>query len=267
MPNINSRASQNFSSNRPDRLRYYFFILLTIILLAFLEFLALLPLPWLKPLTASWQNANYRLLQLAMQPAQRFLSLWDLSAELLDLQARYATTAAEMVRLQNVEAENQELRLLLENSDRRLGTTIITSPITSFAQTRLPVGSEQGVRVGALVLYRNNLLARVSQVEPKQSQITLLQHLTEGGILAVTEGGVKGLVKGDGWQVLLTEVTSGQTLRPQELVLTAGQEGVEKGLVIGQIQTVQLANPALATITAVVEPLVNFYQLELVELK
>lgn len=257
----------NLNLSQLDQQRRNFLIILLGFLIFFLELFNFLPLNFLKEGVARWQAANYQLVQVGLQPLRRFLSLWNLTEKLADLQDRYSSMAATVTRLENIERENQELRQLLENSDRKIGSSIVTTPIISFSQTVLPVGEQDGVLPGALVLYRNNLLARVSTVERRQSKITLLQQMTEGGILAETESGVKGLIKGNGFQILLTEINSDQQLRINELVTTVGQEGVEKGLLIGEIRALEEENPAKASKTAVVEPLLNFYQLNIVEVK
>ncbi len=95
----------------------------------------------------------------------------------------------------------------------------------------------------------------------------LLSKLNDTYILAETETGVKGIVKGNGREILLTEVKNDQSLEVGQLVFTSSQLGIEKGLLIGRIARVMDENQALAIKTAVVEQLVNFYEASLVEVK
>jgi hypothetical protein len=89
----------------------------------------------------------------------------------------------------------------------------------------------------------------------------------EGGIVAETANGVRGLVKGNGRDVLLTEVASATDLTRGELVYTVGQTGVQRGLLLGRISYVVEQNPSQATLTARLEQLVNFYEVSLVEIR
>ena len=250
-----------------QKYRVYLLSFLAIFILFFLQFLNLLNLSWPMSLANAWKEQNFQILQKITTPFKKIASLWRLTSRLEDLQYRYSETAAALVQVKTLEQENQELRKLLENSDRSYRQVIITAPVISFDQSFIAIGKQSGVKPGSAVLYKNTLLGLVDQVEDKQSSVLLLSKLNDFYILAETEMGTKGIIKGNGREILLTEVTNDQQLEIGQLVFTSSQLNIEKGLLIGRIARVIDGNQALAVKTAVVEQLVNFYEASLVEVK
>ncbi len=241
--------------------------LLIIFILFFLQFLNLLKLDWAVNLANSWKVKNYQFLQMFNRPLQRMVSMWKLTARLEDLQYRYSEAAARVAKIQVLEAENQELRKLLENSDRSYQKVIVTAPVISFAQSFVQAGAQAGVKLGSAVLYKDTLLGLVDQVEEKQSSVLLLSKLNDSYLLAETENGVKGIIKGNGKEVLFTELKQDDPISLGQLVFTASQVSIEKGLLIGRVARIVEENPALAVKTAVIEQLVDFYEASLVEIR
>lgn len=236
-------------------------------LLFFLDFINLFNFSFYQKFVFSWKEKNYQLLQTVLKPFYKVTHLWNLTSRLEDLQYRYAESSAELSRLKYLEEENQELRKMLENTDRKLGKTLIATPLISFSQAVVPVGTANGVREGSAVFFEGNLLGFLTDLDENFSRVELLNQITDTGILVETETGVKGLLKGDGRNILLTEVSSEDQLELNQMVLTSGQEGVEKGLYIGRIRNLRDANLAASTQTAELEQLINFYELNLVEIK
>lgn len=242
-------------------------ILLLILLLFFLEFLNLLPLNGTYQAAAWIKHQHYRWLQAVTVPVEQLRQFWKLRNQLEDLQYRYSEAAAELGRLRQLEEENTALTAMLADEQLRRETVTITAPITSFAQTFVAAGSDSGVREGAAVLANGSLLGLVESVSATQARVLLLTNMLEGGIVAETATGVRGLIKGNGRDALLTEVESTADLTRGELVYTVGQMGVPRGLLLGRIAQLIEQNPSQATRTARLEQLVNFYELSLVEIR
>ncbi len=245
----------------------YVFALISIMALFFMEFLGLLDFLWLKQQANQIKHWHYQWLLPINQSLSSVQNFWRLSAKLEDLQYRYAEAAAQLAAIDALEKENQELRRLLENSNRDREQVIIAAPIVSFAKSSVTVGSNQGAQVGAAVLYQDNLLGILGEVSQRQAEVLLLQNLQTGGIVAKTKQGVMGLVKGNGREIVFTEVAADASLEKGELVYTAANASVEAGLVIGRIEAIRQDNVATASKVAVIEPLVNFYDLAIVEIK
>lgn len=240
---------------------------LALLLLFFLQFLDLLSLSFGQQLANQvkvWQRSW--LLQV-QAPVLRVRQMWQLAARLEDLQYRYSEAAAELAQLENLRQENQELRRLLENTDRSYQQVIISTPLVSLANTYVAAGSNQGVQVGAAVLARGSLLGLVEEVQPRQARVLLLAQLRQQGLVALTTEGAKGLLIGDGKDILLTELGQELPLEVGQLVYTVANPGLPAGLLVGKISHIRQDNPSLATRTAVVEQLVNFYEVAVVEIQ
>lgn len=250
-----------------EKYRVYFVVLFAIFILFFLQFLDLLNLSWPISMANAWKQKNLQLLQKINSPFRKVTMLWKLTSRLEDLQYRYSEAAASLIKIKSLEQENQELRKLLENSDRSYRQVIITVPVISFAQSFVAAGSQSGIKPGSVVLYKDTLLGLIDQVEDRQSSVLLLSKLSDFYILAETEAGAKGIIKGNGREVLLTEIKNDEQIEVGQLVFTSSQLGIEKGLLIGRVARVLTNNQALAVKTAVIEQLVNFYEANLVEVK
>ncbi|GEM_PF-5538478 len=250
-----------------EKNKHYIVAFCLILLLFFLQFLGLLNLSWFSNLANQLKAQNFAVLSQLNNPLQRLTLMWNLTANLEDLQYRYSEAAVAFSKVEALEKENQELRRILENSDRSYNQVTVAAPIISFAQTFIAVGAKDGIKPGSAVLYKGTLLGLVDSVEEKQSLVTLLNKLHGNSILVKTNKGVKGLLAGNGREIILSEVSINEPLEVGDLVFTAASLGIEDGLLIGRITHISAENQALATKTAVVEQLVNFYEVGLVEIK
>lgn len=250
-----------------EKNRRYLLTFIVIFILFFLQFLNFLDFSSLINLANVWKEKNFRVLQKIAYPFNRLRTMWNLTARLEDLQYRYNEAAATSVRVEALEKENQELRKILENSDRSYQQVTISAPVISFAQSFVAVGSQSGIKPGSAVLYKGTLLGLIDEVKEKQSSVILLAKMLNVGVLVETNTGVKGLLKGNGREILLTEIPSDAKLEVGQLVFTSSQVGLEKGLLIGRVASILADNQALATKTAIIEQEVNFYGVSLVEIK
>jgi len=250
-----------------EKYKKFLIVLFAIFILFFLQFLNLLNLSWPISIANLWKEKNFKILQLFTHPFKRMASLWKLTSRLEDLQYRYSEASANLIKINSLQQENQELRKLLENSDRSYRQVVITAPVVSFAQSFIAVGEQSGIKPGSAVLYKDTLLGLVDQVEDRQSSVLLLSKLTDSYILAETETGIKGIIKGNGREILLTEIKNDDQIEVGQLVFTSSQLGIEKGLLIGKVARILTDNQALAVKTAIVEQLVNFYDTSLVEVR
>jgi len=164
-----------------------------------------------------------------------------------------------------LEQENQQLKNLLQNSDREDLTVIITSPIVSQVGPTIGVGSNDGVGVGDLVFVSKTLVGRIREVFPEYAEVDLVTQIDFQPIVAVTAEGFKGLIKGDGKRVVFTEVLPEESPAPESRIQTVGQVGVENGLFVGQIG--KLLSSASETVkTYQVIQRVDFYAASIVEI-
>ena len=104
-------------------------------------------------------------------------------------------------------------------------------------------GTSDGVESGDTVVYKNNLVGRVSKVEGFLSQVSLVTN-SSSSFTAKTSQGVLGVIKGQGGgQMILDNVLLSDNLSTKDLVLTNGDTnlsggGFPPGLVVGKIVSV-----------------------------
>jgi len=180
------------------------------------------------------------------------------------LEQEYAYAVAEVGRLAGVEAENQELRRLLENTDRQLRESRVASSLLTLTRPAIGAGSQSGISVGDEVVAQNVLVGSITEVTPTVSFLTLLTQPDHQPVVVKTSAGAQGLVVGTGRGLKMTEIPLDQPMQVGDSVLTAGQAGIRADLTIGRVVRInhQAASPVKE---AQIEQLVDFYQTKVVE--
>ncbi len=190
----------------------------------------------------------------------------------LDLELRYAESAAQLSQLERLQKENQALRKLIEGEGERAGASSSAqvadrkvAAILSYAQPTIAIGSADGIKEGSLVLVEGVLIGKVSQVSQHQSQIKLLPSFDQNEVILVqTDTGVTGLLAGNGAEVIVKELPIETQIQAGQRVETSGQVGVLPYLYVGRVQQFH-RNEAAPTQTAVIDQGVSFYRSTVVE--
>jgi cell shape-determining protein MreC len=239
-------------------------------LLAFvflLDFLGFLTLTNLRSFIANWQARNYQVLLNLTQPVAKLRQFWQLRQKLEDLEYRYRESSVQLTELESLREENKALKNLLENTDRSLEKNLIAKPISSFAKPVLAIDEDSGVQIGSVVLGEGSLLGLIESFSHQQARVLLLKDMFDKGIVAKTESGAKGIVKGDGKNILFVEISSEASLNLRERVVTVGQEGIAADIFIARVASLRETDQEKATQEAVLEQDVNFHELSLVEVQ
>lgn len=181
------------------------------------------------------------------------------------LEGRYSEALAQLTSLKKLEAENQQLRALLENSDRKSRRVVVSGPIVSQSGPTVGVGANDGVVEGDLVFVEQTLVGRVRQVFPEYAQVDLIFQTDFQPVVVQTSEGYRGLVRGDGKRVILTEVLPEELPASESRIETVGQVGIERGLFVGQVGKL-LSTSADTVQTYQIIQYVDFYQASLVEI-
>lgn len=189
-----------------------------------------------------------------------------LARRVQDLELKLAQTYAQLGKLDQLEQENQELRQLLNSTDRTLNRVVLTQSILSFAQPVISIPRETEVLEGSAVLVEGTLVGLVKETRTDVGVVSLLWQKDSTAVLARTSSGVQGIVKGDGRRVIFTEIPIEEEIEIGQRVMTAGQRGVEGGLFIGEIRSI-VSGESAAVKTAILEQYVSFYQASLVEVR
>lgn len=199
-------------------------------------------------------------------PVRHLQNLTTAQRRIQDLERRYAEASAELGSMAALQTENEALRNMMQASDVKLEQRVITTPIVSYGRPLIAGGRQEGIEEGAMVLISQTLVGRVTSVSEHQAEISLLSHLGSEPVLARTESGIDGVIRGDDKRVLLTEVPINQKLIVGERVVTQGQDGIGPNLYLGRIASIT-SRPESAVQTAVVEQLVSFFEATVVEIR
>ena len=246
-------------------------VLLTMVVLLMLVFFEIVGIN--QPIVQVGQSAinpllqfNVRLVSGMYQFTQNVRSWQNTARRVQDLELKLAHTSAQLGKIEQLEKENQELRALLNSSDRSLDRVVLTSPILSLAQPAVGLPLESEVRPGLAVMAENTLVGVVTQVRNNVAYVGLLWQKDSPYVLAQTSAGIQGMLMGDGRRVLLTEIPVEEELEVGQRVLTSGQEGISAGLYVGEIRSIR-SGASSAFKTAVIEQYVSFHESSLVEIR
>jgi rod shape-determining protein MreC len=204
-----------------------------------------------------------------------------------------AITEIETLRADNAALRNEVDRLTLENVQLReaafaaqqaakLGdiaktlpfqtvaaTVIARDPSNILATIVLGVGTNDGVKVGHIVLSQQGLVGRVSEVGTNYSKVLLITD-PSSTVSALVEGSrATGIVRGQyGDSLIMDWILQTERVKAGDVVVTAGlglgdelRSLYPKGLVIGKILQLQNAEAA-AYQRAIIAPAVELRKLE-----
>jgi rod shape-determining protein MreC len=200
--------------------------------------------------------------------------LRTLSRENKELQALVNKLQVENVRMKEVEAENRNLRKLLNFTRENptyafkgaqvVGKVLGYDPNPFLQYIILDVGSEDGIRVGMPVVTDRGLVGRISEVYAHTSKVLLITDPDSAvsGLLQTSR--LTGIVRGQGANedLLMDYLPQHQKIGKGEIVITSGMGGeFPKNLIIGQVtQVIQRDYNIFQKV--VVHPSVDFDRLE-----
>jgi len=105
-------------------------------------------------------------------------------------------------------------------------------------------GTQDGVKVGEAVVYKNNLLGKITKSNDSLSEVTLVTNTSSSFTAKVSFQDSLGVIKGQGGgEMILDNVLLSDNLKPLDLVLTNGDtslsgNGYPPDLVVGKIVSV-----------------------------
>src|SRR5438067_8983872 len=178
---------------------------------------------------------------------------------------------AEVVRLQEVEQENDDLRHLLglhrrDPAAQFVPVRVIGRDPSPYAEgIEIDRGSQDGVRDDMVVVTWRGLVGRVIQANPTSSKVLLLTDVNSSVSVRIQDPASRatGVVRGTADAGLLMEhVPQQDKLEPEQLVITSGLGGVyPEGLVVGKVVRIQRKDVDVFQ-EAIVQPAVDVDKLE-----
>jgi len=148
-------------------------------------------------------------------------------------------------------------------------TVIARDPSNILATIVLGVGTDQGVKVGHVVLSQQGLVGRVSEVGANYAKVLLITDPSHT-LSALVEGSrATGIVRGQyGDSLIMDWILQTETVKVGDTVVTAGlglgdqvRSLYPKGLVVGRVLQLQNAEAA-AYKRAIIAPAVDLRKLE-----
>jgi rod shape-determining protein MreC len=169
--------------------------------------------------------------------------------------------ATTLQRVEQLDAENRELRKLLELREKLTITTVMAQVLYEardpfVRRLVLDKGSQDGILAGQPVVDAVGVVGQITRVFPISSEVTVLNdaaltvpvQIQRSGVRAVAFGG------GSGGNLELRYLAANADVKPGDLVTTSGLDGLyPSGLVIGRVVSID-SRKAGNFMPATVEP-------------
>jgi len=225
----------------------------------------------------------------ALVPAQRVLAETGISTnrfvqaigeierlrtENADLRAANDRLILENVRLRE-QAVTAQQATKLEGLQKTLPYTTIAAPVIArdpsgiLRSLVIGAGTDQGVKVGNIVLSDLGVVGRVAEAGSNYAKVLLVTDSSSAVSALVQASRANGIVRGQYGDTLVMEwILQSDAVKPGDIVVTAGlafgnelRSLYPKGLVIGKVTDVAKAEVA-AYQRAIIEPAVDLQKLE-----
>lgn len=182
--------------------------------------------------TSSKIGQQFEYLSLARTASQQIKALHEQQAQILSENAD--------LRRQLAEAKgflDQQKAL-----DPLIYSVVAARPISLSRYVLIDKGSNDGIKVGQPVVYKEVLLGQIIEVTPKTARVRLLSDPDSkvAAFVSSKNGKAKGILLGQfGSDLLLDKVLHEEPMEQNDLVYSEGSEGnFPRGLVLGQISQV-----------------------------
>lgn len=223
-----------------------------------------------------------RLLQQATIPIQYGLFRSSLSVTrqfefVLSARQSAQENKAKSEQMAQILSENANLRKKLAEAQSFLDQKQVLSdqafnliPARPFGFSRFLLvdkGSDDGLKVGQAIIFKDNFIGIVREVDPKRSRV-IIGSDPDSRISAFSqseEGRAKGILVGQfGSEMMLDKILHEEPIKVGDLVYSEGQEvDIPRGLVLGQVsEVIQKDNEIFKQ--AIVKPVFDLGDLEVV---
>jgi rod shape-determining protein MreC len=161
-----------------------------------------------------------------------FATLVDVQLENADLRRSQVEAAQRLLRFEQLERENAELRQLAGLSQAvaliGVGAEILYDAPDPFSRkVILDKGTHHGIRDGLAVVDARGLIGQVTRVYPVQSEVTLLTDREQVVPVQVERTGLRGVLAGSGrGEVAMRFVPTGTDVQPGDRLVTSGLDGL-----------------------------------------
>lgn len=192
------------------------------------------------------------------------------------LQQENKDLTQKLVQLKRLEQDNAALRDQFQttqiSSQRLLPAHIVGEPgftVDMIESMIIDKGSNDGIKKGMVVVYKDNLLGKIIKTTGGFSQVAVSSNNTISFSAKTLQTNALGVIKGQGsGAILLDNVVLDQTLKKNDIVVTNGDldsngNGYPPDLIVGEITGIQ-KDPSALFQKANITSLVNITKLSLV---
>lgn len=232
-----------------------------------------------------WSNGVIGVLQVITIPMQRSAFLFfhnysreDENNELAKLKKENADLRILAVKVAELEKDNRAFRdqfaVTNPGPKKLMPAFIVGMPtflpgISIVDEIIIDKGSDDGIKVGSSVVFKDNLIGKVVKISPRLSVVDLLNHKGISFTVKTVATSALGISQGEGNQTtVINNVLLSDTLRIGDIIATKGDIdsgglGFPPDLIVGKIISVNKKASALFQ-SAEVERLVDVPRLEMV---
>ncbi len=224
----------------------------------------------LQRITAPFQSATYNFFNSVI--------LLGESPKLKQLETENLRLTSMLSDQKKLERENSALsdqfQVSSPNSNTLLPANIVGAPsfIPGIAVPEtfiIDKGTSDGITIGRAVVYKNNLVGKVTKANGFLSEVTLVTNPASSLTVKTSGSDVLGVIKGQGGgEMILDNVLLSDNLKPADLVLTNGGTnlngtGYPPDLIVGKIVSVDKKASSLFQ-RAKVSSFINFSKIRTV---
>ncbi len=198
-----------------------------------------------------------------------FGSLTSLGEKNKQLENEVSGLKKQLSGMQEITNENDILRKQV-GFNARLALDLAPARVVGYSPDNIRKfltidrGTSSNIKKGMAVISGGVLIGQIDEVNDYSAKVFLIND-PEFRIRGLGQDGrANGVVKGQiGEGYVMEKIAQSDSIKPGETVITAGSDPIPKGILIGQVETVERSDNALFQ-TANLRPLANISKLEIV---
>lgn len=171
----------------------------------------------------------------------------DLRQQVLDLQKKQLKSDLALQQLGLLQSENTELRAMFHTQQRvsptaQIAELVSMSPEPSQRHFVINQGTQQGVRIGQVVLDANGLAGQVIEVFPRNAIVIAITDADHAIPIMVVRSGFRSIVfgRGNDRNLLLANLTPSDDVKVGDILVTSGVGGrFPAGIPVGVVKIFQ----------------------------
>ncbi len=177
---------------------------------------------------------------------------------------------AQLAQMQEIKKDDQALHDQFQTTSPA-PQKLLPADVIGFQQNSLLIdkGAVEALHDGDVVVFKNNLVGKITKVTPHISQVTLLSDSSTSFTAQTAKTSANGIVRAlDGGTIVLANVVLSDKLEKNDIIVTKGDldlrgNGYPPKLIVGKIVSIDKQASSLFQ-AAKVESLVDVSQLRMV---